>query len=311
MAKSKVLTIVGPTASGKTAFSIKIAEKISKQLDKHVEIISADSRQVYKHIPIATAQPSKEDLMKFKHHFINELELDEDFNAGEFGKRGREIIQRIFDSGGIPIIIGGSGLYIDSLIYGLFDYNKLSDDGDLKQTQKNIRSKLYEKLRDEGIEKMAAELTQIDKDTMNAMDHVTERRVIRALEVYYLTGIPISVHRSKKININFEPELIGIKPVREALYESINRRVDSMLTQGLVDEIKLLRDKGYHYKKYNSLNSVGIKEVFDMLEGKINTGKMVELIKQNTRRFAKRQMTWFRRYKEIKWILPAGEFFTI
>src|SRR4030095_12436188 len=144
MNKPKVITIVGPTASGKTEFSIKTAEKLLKSGHTHVEIISADSRQVYKHIPIATAQPSKEELQKFKHHFVNELELDKDFNAGEFGKKGRQIIQQVLDSGGTPIIVGGSGLYIDSLIYGLFDYEEL-DDEELKENQKTIRNNLYEK----------------------------------------------------------------------------------------------------------------------------------------------------------------------
>src|SRR4030095_8726674 len=297
MNKPKVITIVGPTASGKTEFSIKTAEKLLKSGHTHVEIISADSRQVYKHISIATAQPSKEELQKFKHHFVNELEIDKDFNAGEFGKKGREIIQKIFDSGNIPIIVGGSGLYIDSLIYGLFDYDELYNDDEFKKTQKAVRTQLYEKLNNEGIEKLTTELKEVDPETVNSMDHVTERRIIRALEVYYLTGIPISVHRSKKIDINFEPEIVGINPDREELYNRINNRVELMLEEGLIEEIKSLKNKGYHYKDYNSLNTVGIKEVFDYLEEKISYDTMVELIKQNTRRFAKRQMTWFRRYK--------------
>ncbi|HEY3251132.1 MAG TPA: tRNA (adenosine(37)-N6)-dimethylallyltransferase MiaA, partial [Ignavibacteria bacterium] len=192
--------------------------------------------------------------------------------------------------------VGGSGLYIDSLIFGLFDYDELSDDEELKKNQKTIRHNLNEKLYKEGLERLTEELKRVDEETANVMDYVTERRVIRALEVYYLTGIPISVHRSKKININFEPELIGMKLNRQELYNRINNRVDLMLEQGLVKEIKSLKDKGYHYKDYNSLNTVGIKEVFDFLDEKISYDKMVELIKQNTRRFAKRQMTWFRRY---------------
>jgi len=307
MKKQKVLAIIGPTASGKTSLSVELAEKISNEFKKQVEIISADSRQVYKHIQIATAQPSKEILKKYKHYFINELELDEEFNAGEFGKKGREIINDIFANGKLPIIVGGSGLYIDSLINGLFDYDELANNKEFKQNQSVVRTKLYEDLNNFGMEKLTADLNKIDPDTASAMDHVTERRLIRALEVYYLTGIPISVHRSNKIKIDFEPVKIGISLKREELYERINRRTENMIEQGLIDEVNALKEKGYHYTTMNSLNTVGVKEVFDYLEGKLNLDDTVNLIKQNTRRFAKRQMTWFRRDKDIKWIEPNSE----
>lgn len=302
--KSKVFTIIGPTASGKTAFSLKLAELIQKKTGKEAEIISADSRQVYKHIPIATAQPSKDELKKFKHHFINSIELEDDFNAGEFGAKGRKLIDKIFSQGKIPIVAGGSGLYISSLIYGLFEY----DDDVSKEKQTDIRKKLYEKLEKSGLDKLISELEKTDPETLNAMPNITERRVIRALEVYYLTGIPISSHRANKIEINFEPVQIGLEWQRETLYARINNRTDEMIKQGLIDEVKALQKKGYHYKKYNSLNTVGVKEVFDFLEGLITYERMLELIKQNTRRFAKRQMTWFRRDKNIKWIKPDDDF---
>ena len=301
MEKPRILTIIGPTASGKTEFAIKTAESLRSEFNKDVEIISADSRQVYKHIPIATAQPSKEDLGKFKHYFINELELEEDFNAGDFGKKGRDIIKKIINSGKIPIIVGGSGLYIDSLVTGLFDFEALTDDEDLKKSQKQIREKLYDELKSSGLEKLVNKLKKVDPETVKNIPQVTERRVIRALEVFYLTGVPISAHKSKKINIEFTPVKIGIKHNREELYKRINERVDNMLAIGLIDEVKALKEKAYHYKDYNSLNTVGIKEVFDWLDDKISYDRMIELIKQNTRRFAKRQMTWFRRYKDIKW----------
>jgi len=307
MNKPKVFTIIGPTASGKTSLSIELAEKISKQNGKEVEIISADSRQVYKYIPIATAQPSKDILRKFKHYFVSELEIENEFNAGEFGKQGREIISSIFDSGKIPIIVGGSGLYIDSLVNGLFDYNDLKDEKDFKQNKEKIRIKLYDELNNYGSEKLLSDLKKADPDTVNSMPHITDRRIIRALEVYYLTGIPISVHRNKKIDIEFEAVKIGIYINRDILYERINKRVDLMIKEGLIDEVKLLRDKGYHYKDFNSLNTVGIKEVFDRLEDKISFDRMVELIKQNTRRFAKRQLAWFRRYNDIQLIKSADE----
>jgi len=307
MKNPKVLTIIGPTASGKTSLSVELAEKISSEFNKEVEIISADSRQVYKHIPIATAQPSGNILSKYKHYFINELELEEDFNAGAFGNKGRKIIHGIFANGKLPIIVGGSGLYIDSLVNGLFDYPELSGNKEFKQNQADVRAKLYEELHNNGIGKLVNDLQKADPDTMGAMDHATERRVIRALEVYYLTGIPISVHRSKKIQIDFEPVKIGIKIDRDELYKRINQRTENMIKHGLIDEVKSLKEKGYHYLKYNSLNTVGVKEIFDYLEGKTDLPEAVSLIKQNTRRFAKRQMTWFRRDKDINWIEPGNE----
>ncbi|HJY64282.1 MAG TPA: tRNA (adenosine(37)-N6)-dimethylallyltransferase MiaA, partial [Ignavibacteria bacterium] len=229
------------------------------------------------------------------------LELEEDFNAGDFGKKGRDIIKKIINSGKIPIIVGGSGLYIDSLVTGLFDFEALTDDEDLKKSQKQIREKLYDELKSSGLEKLVNKLKKVDPETVKNIPQVTERRVIRALEVFYLTGVPISAHKSKKINIEFTPVKIGIKHNREELYKRINERVDNMLAIGLIDEVKALKEKAYHYKDYNSLNTVGIKEVFDWLDDKISYDRMIELIKQNTRRFAKRQMTWFRRYKDIKW----------
>lgn len=307
MKKQKVLTIIGPTASGKTELSVRAAEIITRSLNKQVEIVSADSRQVYKHIPVASAQPPRNILKKYRHYFIDELELDEEFNAGEFGKRGREIINNILAAGKIPVIAGGSGLYIDSLINGLFDYEELSADKEWKQNQALLRQKLYDKLNQSGLQMLTDELKQIDPETVSAMDHVTERRVIRALEVYYLTGIPISVHRSNKIKIDFSAVKIGINMNREELYERINQRTDKMIDYGLIDEVMALKKKGYHYSTMNSLNTVGIKEVFDFLDGKLSLEEAVNLIKQNTRRFAKRQMTWFRRYDDINWIDADGE----
>jgi tRNA dimethylallyltransferase len=301
MTKPKVLTIIGPTASGKTEAAIKAARKIKSISGKDAEIISADSRQVYKHIPIATAQPSKEQLKKFNHHFIATLELDEEFNAGEFGKKGRVLIDKIIRKEKIPIIAGGSGLYISSLIYGFFDYGQFHDE-ELRVKQKLLRRKLYDKLEKFGLDALLSDLKTSDPVSAANLPQLTERRVIRALEVYHLTGIPISSHKNNKIDIGFEAVQIGINRDREELYGRINKRVDTMVENGLIDEVKKLKRKGYHYTKYNSLNTVGIKEVFDYLNNDISYERMVELIKQNTRRYAKRQMTWFRRDENIRWV---------
>jgi len=302
MNKDKVLTITGPTASGKSHISYLIAERIKLVYRKEVEFISADSRQVYKHIPIASAQPAKKYLKAFKHYFINELELNEDFNAGDFGKEGREIIKDVLERGKVPVIVGGSGLYISSLIYGLFDFEDAIEDKENKLKQKEIRLKLFEKKEKQGIESLFDELENADPDSHEKMTIRNERRIIRALEVFYMTGIPLSVLQCKRIDIGFEPVAFGLKWERDKLYENINNRVDKMLKDGLVEEIETLHDKGYNYSDYNSLNTVGVKEVFDYLDKKIDYVTMAELIKRNTRRFAKRQMTWFRKDKNIKWM---------
>lgn len=302
MNKPKVIVITGPTGSGKTAYSLTLSENIQNETGKVVEIISADSRQVYKHIPIATAQPTTDELKQFKHHFINTNELDDIFNAGEFGIQGRELINKIFKKGNIPLIVGGSGLYIRSLVYGLFEM----DDDISEETKKRVRDELYVRLEKDGLDKLIAELQKVDPVTLNDMPNVTERRVIRALEIYHATGIPISAHRANKIEIDFEAVQYALNMDRKVLYERINSRVGDMIEQGLVDEVKSLQKKGYHYKAYSSLNTVGIKEVFDYLEQTITYERMLELIKQNSRRYAKRQMTWFRGDKNIEWI-DAGD----
>jgi tRNA dimethylallyltransferase len=302
MDKPKVLTIIGPTASGKTDLSYLLADEIKQRTGKDIEIISADSRQIYKHIPIATAQPSGEYLEKYKHHFINQFGLGDEFNAGTFGKMARELISFIFNRGKIPIVVGGSGLYLRSLIYGLFDIEDIIEEENGKEKQKEIRKELYKRLKSGGLKKLSDELLKIDPVTTAQMQNITERRVIRALEVYYLTGIPISTLRSRKVDIKFDFVQIGINRDRQVLYDKINKRVDKMIELGLIDEVKNLKKKGYDYGKYNSLNTVGVKEVLDHLEGKIDYERMRELIKQNTRRYAKRQLTWFKKDKNIMWV---------
>lgn len=300
MAETNVILITGPTASGKTALALETADKIQKLTGKIVEIISADSRQVYKHIPVTTAQPAKEELGRFKHHFINSLELDKEFNAGEFGSKARVLIDELINTGKIPMVVGGSGLYINSLVYGFFEIS--SDDKDFDEKFKVKREELY-KLKDEkGLSFLVSELKKYDPELLADMKEIKERRVIRALEVFFVTGIPISVHQKKKININFLPQIYGIQMERSELYDRINKRVLMMIENGMIDEISALKDKGFHYKTHNSLNTVGAKEVFDYLEGLISKEAMIELIQQNTRRFAKRQMTWFRRDDNIVWV---------
>lgn len=283
----KVLAIVGPTASGKTRLSVEVAKKISG------EIISADSRQIYRHIPVASSYPSEADLNSVRHYFINELEPGENFNAGEFGKKSRELIDKIFSAGKQPVIAGGSGLYIRSVIDGLFE-SEIDDKG--------IREGLYEKLEKHGEEFLYDELKRTDEVTYAKIPKGKIRRVIRALEVYYASGKKISEFHKEKTVIDFETVQIGLMLERKYLYARINARTDEMLLNGLLDEVRYLKENNYDYRKYNSLNTMGIKEVFKFFEGEYDYETMVTLIKRNTRRYAKRQMTWFRRDERIKWI---------
>lgn len=283
-----VIAIVGPTASGKTKLSLEIAKKING------EIVSADSRQVYLHIPVATSAPSLNDRKLIKHYFIEELNLDEEFNAGEYGKQAREIIEDILNRGKTPVIVGGSGLYVRSLIEGFFD-EEIKD--------KKIRAELNEKLKQKGREFLYNELKEIDKIAAAAMLPSNIRRIIRALEIYYATGKKISELHKNKIEIKFRTHQYGLMLDRKYLYERINERVDEMIKAGLVEEVRALWDRGYNYKNFNSLNTVGIKEVMKYFENEYNYEEMVEMIKQNTRRYAKRQMTWFNKDKKIKWVV--------
>lgn len=280
----KVLAIVGPTASGKTKISIELA------LQLNAEIVSADSRQIFKNIPVATAVPTIEERKKIVHHFIEILNIEEEYNAGKYGRDARILIQEIFNKGKNVIIVGGSGLYIKSLIDGFFD-----EEFDTTEERKN----LYEKLKAKGNEFLYNELKEIDKITASKLVPENIRRIIRALEVYYATGKKLSDIQKQTPEINFRTIQFGMYPERSVLYKMINERTDKMIESGLLNEVRNLYDNGYHYKKYNSLNTVGVKEVMMYFDNELNKIEMIENIKMNTRRFAKRQMTWFRKDKRI------------
>ncbi len=283
----KVIAIVGPTASGKTNVSIQLAKIIN------AEIVSCDSRQIYKYIPIATCAPTQAELGEVKHHFINELKPEEEFNAGLFARLAKERIGEIHRRGKRVVITGGSGLYLKALIDGFFE-------ADIKD--KTLRDKLNLRLEKEGKEKMFEELRKVDPESAEKMDAEKPRRVLRALEVFYGTGRRISELQKENVKPDFSCMQIGILYRRDILYNRINERVDGMIINGLLDEIRRIQKKGYHPKTHNSLNTVGIKEVFRFFENEIKRDDMVYQIKQNTRQYAKRQMTWFRKDKRIKWL---------
>jgi len=286
-----VLCIIGPTASGKTSVALDVA----KSLD--AEVISADSRQVYKYLDIGTAKPSIEQRRQVRHYFIDELDPGEDFNAGEFGKRGRAIIEDIFRRKKVPLVVGGSGLYVQSLIDGFFEGPPRDEE---------IRERLYRQLEEGGVEALLQKLKRVDPVSANKMLPSNTRRIIRALEVHEITGSPISALQEQKAEITFTPLLVGLSWDRKLLYARINERVDSMLKAGLIEEVKKLKKMGYT-ERLNSLQTVGYQEAFRYLSGEIDYDTMVELIKRNSRRFAKRQLTWFRRDKRIHWIPMRDE----
>lgn len=282
----QIPVIIGPTCSGKTILSLKLARLVN------AEIISADSRQIYKRLNIGTAKPDFIDLKMIKHHFVDELEPDADFNASIFAEQSNLILKRVFCENKIPIVVGGSGLYIKALIDGI---TKSAD------TNKEIREELLNLRNKFGNEYLYNELKKVDSQSAVKMLPQNWKRVIRALEVYKVTGKPIWQHHQNELKTSsFNFRQIGLLWNREQLYKNIERRVDKMIELGLVNEVQNLLDDGFS-KTLNALNTVGYKEIIEYLENKISLDRAIELIKRNTRRYAKRQMTWFNADKRIEW----------
>ncbi|HXG38263.1 MAG TPA: tRNA (adenosine(37)-N6)-dimethylallyltransferase MiaA [Bacteroidota bacterium] len=288
----RVLALVGPTASGKTPLSCLLAEQLNG------EIISADSRQVYKHLDIGTAKPSREQLKQIKHHFIDILEPTEEYSAGQYGKEALSTVKRILQRGRFPILVGGSGLYIRAVIDGLFE-------GPGKDPE--VRFQLEQRLREEGAEALLEQLKKVDPQSATMMSPSKPRRILRALEVYYITGKPLSkFHAEQQRQSDIEFVQFGLHWDRKELYKRINERVDRMMQHGFLDEVRGLKKMGLS-SSLNALNTVGYKELFEYLDGKLRLDEAVELIKRNTRRFAKRQLTWFRADKRIRWIAMSTQ----
>jgi tRNA dimethylallyltransferase len=283
----KVIVIAGPTCSGKTALSVLLAEKLDS------EIISADSRQFYKHLDIGTAKPEPEILQKTKHHFIDVLEPDEYYNVSMFEKQALAVIEDLFNRNRVPIVVGGSGLYLKALTDGIFD--------DAAERDLALREK-YLKLREEkGNEGLYEELKKVDPESAEGMLPQNWKRIIRALEVFHTTGISIrkfQLDQHRNSNIDFK--IFGLNWEREILYKNIEIRVIQMMENGLINETKNILNLGYS-KDINSLNTVGYKEIITALDGEISFDRAEELIMRNTRRYAKRQMTWFRKVNGIRW----------
>jgi len=285
--KKHVLLIVGPTAVGKTSLSLLLARRL-----KNVEIISADSRQVYKFMDIGTAKPTPDQLAAVPHHFIDIKFPDEYYSSGQFGREARQRIDRLFRQQKTPVVVGGSGLYIRALVDGFFEKPVYDP---------HIKAQLKRELHNRGAAWLHDQLKQIDPMLAERIHPNDGHRIVRALEVFKITGKPLSSFQQQQSQqANFIPVFVGLNRKRERLYQLIEQRVDQMIRQGLIDEVRQLQQRGYH-AQLNSMQTVGYREVYEYLAGKISFDEMVRLIKQYSRNYAKRQLTWFRKDQRITW----------
>jgi tRNA dimethylallyltransferase len=282
-----LIVIAGPTAVGKTALAIELAQHYQ------ADIISADSRQFYREMSIGTAKPTADELTQATHHFVNSHPVTGSFNVGDFEQQGLQLLDKLFAHHDVAILAGGSGLYIKAICEG-FD--------DVPSAGPGIREELNTAFKEQGLAYLQQRLKVADPAYYAEVDINNPQRIIRALEVIAETGQPFSSFR--KANIKQRPFniiKIGLNLSREVLYKRINQRVDGMVEQGLVDEVKSLLP----YRGYNALNTVGYSEIFDYLDGKTDLAAAIAMIKQNTRRFAKRQLTWFNKDKAFVWFGPS------
>ena len=285
----RLIVVVGATASGKTDLSIALARNYN------APILSMDSRQVFKNLPIGTAYPSEEQLKAVEHHFIGELELTENFNCGEYEKRALERLNTLFEKSNTVVAVGGSGLYVKALCEGM---------DELPEADAELRNELINRLNTEGVESLAAQLNILDPQYYEVVDRQNPARVMRALEVCIESGMKYSeLRKSECKKRDFQIVKVGITMPREELYDRINRRVDIMVEMGLESEVRAVLP----YRHCNSLKTVGYAEMFDYFDGKIAFEEAVELIKRNSRRYAKRQITWFGRDSQIAWFNRGEE----
>ena len=285
----RLLVVVGPTGSGKTDLSIRLA------LHYGAPILSTDSRQVYRGMPIGTAQPSVDQIQAVEHHFIASHDLTDNLNCGEYEVQALARLEELFADHDWVVAVGGSGLYVRALCEGM---------DDLPQADEPLRRELERRLAEEGLGALAEELRELDPEYCRTADLNNPARVMRALEVCLQTHMPYSRQRTgERRPRSFEIVKIGIDLPRDVLYDRINRRVDRMLADGLEAEARAL----YPYRELNALKTVGYREFFDYFDGRIGYDEAVELIKRNSRRYAKRQLTWFRRDSEIRWFAPDDD----
>ena len=283
MRKKHLISVIGPTAIGKTELAIRLGEHFQ------TEILSCDSRQFYSEMSIGTAVPSTSELNRVRHHFIQNRSIQEDYNVGAFEKEALELLSEKFKETDIFIMVGGSGLYADAVINGLDDFPEVDPE---------VRTGLMQGLETYGLAPLQERLKSLDPNTYARIDIQNKQRLIRALEITEGTGRPFSSFWGKKSKTrDFETLKIGLRADREVVYDRINRRVDVMMDLGLLDEVRGLSE----FRNLNALQTVGYREIFSHLNGGISLEEAVVEIKKNTRRFAKRQETWFKKDKEINW----------
>lgn len=284
--RRNLIIITGPTAIGKTGLAVFIAKFLK------TEIISFDSRQFYKEMKIGTAVPTDEERAEVPHHFIQNLSIHQDYTVGDFEKDALQKLEELFQKHDTVVMVGGSGMFEKAVTEGLDEFPEID---------KSIREELNQEFENQGIEPLQNELQQVDPEYFEQVDINNPVRIIRALEIYRGTGKPFSSFRKKQTAPrNFNLIKIGLELPREEIYERINRRVDLMMEEGLLEEVQSL----YEFKHLNSLQTVGYKELFDYLDGKTELDFAVDEIKKNTRRYAKRQLTWYRKDENIKWFSP-------
>ena len=281
-----LIVVVGPTGSGKSALAVELAKHYN------APIISTDSRQVYRGMPIGTAQPTAEELASAKHYFIADREVDDDFNCGRYEVEALALLEQLFVENDYVVAVGGSGLYIQALCEGM---------DALPEANEALRNELKSRLEHEGLDSLFEELCRLDAKYAEEVDRCNPARVMRALEVCISTGRPYSEQRSgERACRPFNIVKVGTDLPRDVLYERIDRRVDVMVADGLVDEVQ-----GFYPKRHlNALQTVGYREIFDYFDGRCSLDEAIELVKRNSRRYAKRQLTWFRRDKQIAWFSP-------
>ena len=283
---NSLIVIVGPTGIGKTDLSIDIAKEFN------TEIISSDSRQIYRELKIGTAVPSDDQLAQVKHHFIGNKSIYDYYNASMFEFEVIDVLSELFKTHAQVVMTGGSGMYVNAVCDGI---------DDLPTIDNELRQNLINKLETEGIESLRMQLKMIDPESYQKIDLKNPKRILKALEVTIQTGKPYSTFLSNpRKKRDFKIIKVGLQRDRNELYERINLRVDQMVTDGLVDEAKQF----YQDRNLNSLNTVGYKELFEHFEGTITLEKAIELVKRNSRHYAKRQISWFSRDKEISWFHP-------
>ena len=290
MKKTKIIVVVGPTASGKTSLGIHLAQKLGG------EVVSGDSMQIYKDMNIATAKPTEEEMQGVKHHLIGFVNPEDEYSVASFCSDAKRVVEDIASRGKTPVLVGGTGLYIDSFINNTEFFDNANS--------KTVRAELYKELNENGIEKLYNELLSVDSEAAKKIHPNNEVRVIRALEIYRLTGKNLTEQNkcSHENESPYKPLYIGISyKDREKLYERINKRVDLMYDTGLLEETKEF------YKKHPSqtaVNAIGYKELKPYLDGEKTLEECLEHLKQSTRRYAKRQLTWFNRNEKINWVYP-------